>query len=171
MDEVRRHDSQDRLSAFDEDAALLNWSFNELLEIYSSADVPNRQPNFHTLHRELARKAPQYKGDELRIYRGTSFETLAAHGVGHVWTTDLKVAEKFAEQCCSGRYAFIFGCIDQHPVVLSAVVSPDNVIIHHENDRNEDEVLIKDPAPLGTFLKIEKCWHTDEDFIGEEPRP
>jgi len=135
-------DSHNRLERFTDEVAEMGWTFDELLDVYSGLDLPNAQPNFKVFYTALERAAPKFTGGEITLYRGTSLETLEEYGEGICWTTNFDLAVKFANLCCSGRYK-ISGAIDRTPVVLGMTASPEDIIYHHTNDREENEALIK----------------------------
>jgi len=140
-------DSETRLTPFSEEAAKLDWTFEELLDIFSGADVPSSQPNFdifYSLLEKLAPKmTPKMTPKNYTIFRGTSMETLEKHGPGLIWTEDKKVALQFANLSCSSRYRLVFGAIDKTPAILEMLLSEDRVFYAHTNGRGEQEIFLK----------------------------
>lgn len=138
--------SEERLNPFRGKALNLDWTFEELLDLLCSADIPTAQKNFKNFYKLLEQKAPKPKWGRrkrLTLYRGTSQESLEKHGAGYFWTPDQDLALKFANHCCSKRYTLFFQTVDRTPIVLQSIVPVEQVLFSHINDRGEKEVFLK----------------------------
>ena len=146
--------SEKRLSILDEytPAQLEALTLEDLLGLYCGADIPASQPQFDCLMSRIIACAPKRTGTRRkRLYRGTSRETMAAHGTGHSWTNNLDQAIKFANFCVSFRYTNLFHTIDRRPIVIEHMFLPEEIIC--KGNRGEDEWIVHAPHPdLCTIL-------------------
>lgn len=139
-DYIKLHDSQYKLSAW-ANVNFFKWSFNELLEFYSSSDVPANQKGYALWFSTFLKAAPSYGGEGQQLYRGTSLETLQEFGFGDVWSTDKETALKFSKLCCSIWYR-LFGAKDRTPILLKYTFEARDIVYSHVNGRGESEVFV-----------------------------
>ena len=134
-----RFDSEARLSFYEG-----GLEFEDLLELYSMSDRPQAQePGFSIWYEDFLEKAPLHEIREpIKLYRGTSFETVEHYKNPIMWTRDKNLAEWFANHCVSIRYQ-LFGGIDRTPLILEHTFNPNEIIYAHKNGRDEDEVFVK----------------------------
>lgn len=141
----REFNSQNRLNVFDY-LPMEKCPDDELIKIYSSADIPMRQKHYKKLMNEIEKRSLKINLPRIvKIHRGTSKETMNRFGLGNSWTLNFETAKQFSQICCSSRYKMVFGTIDENPFIVSLIVFREEIIAHI-TDRNEDEVLITNDA-------------------------
>lgn len=127
---------------FDERVASLNWTQDELLGIYSMLECPQAQVNFSLFFKRLTELSENQEDEVVTIYRGTSLESLERYGIGHSWSFSKRTATQFAYRSVN-NYQELYDAIDKTPCVLKMSINKKDIIASI-NNRNEEEVLIKE---------------------------